>query len=377
MGQTGPISDDDGPAAPGSASHAADRARDAELVTAARAGDPDAFGRLYDAWFDRVHALVVRIVRDRDIAEEVCQDCFLTAWRSLDGLRDPASFGGWLLRIARNRSYDRAGTEARSTPVDDGGLAVIEGTGSGLDAAPTGLEVGARLSRAERPEVAAQDAEIAALVREATAALSERDAEALDLQLRYELTPAEIGEVMGINRNAANQLCHRARARFATAFGARMLWRGLTTGLRPPRGGTGRGRGGGLRARGRRHRRPPCRLLRRVRRAAPAPPRAHRPLRGPAPARRPGAAQGQGRRRAGVVRCTDVGLDRGVDGRGRHRDHCHRSRRGGQRARHADPGPRRLRLLPLPRRHPPASRRRSPPTARRPARRRARPRAGC
>jgi RNA polymerase sigma factor (sigma-70 family) len=225
MRQTGLITDDDGPTT-GSVSHAADRARDTELVMAARAGDPDAFGRLYDAWFDRVHALVLRIVRDRDVAEEVCQDCFLTAWRSLDGLRDPASFGGWLLRIARNRSFDRAGTEARSTPVDDGGLAVIEGTGSGTDAAPAGLEVGARLARAERPEIAAQDAEVAALVREATTALSERDAEALDLQLRYELTPAEIGEVMGINRNAANQLCHRARARFATAFGARMLWRG-------------------------------------------------------------------------------------------------------------------------------------------------------
>ena len=64
------------------------------------------------------------------------------------------------------------------------------------------------------------------LVHEAVATLAPRDAEVLELQLRSELTPAEIGDVLGLNRNAANQLCHRVRGRFATAFRARMLWHG-------------------------------------------------------------------------------------------------------------------------------------------------------
>jgi RNA polymerase sigma factor (sigma-70 family) len=226
MRQTDPMADDDRDGPPGSSRRDDDRRRDAALVEAARAGDQRAFGTLYDAWFDRVHAVVVRIVRDRDVAEEVCQDAFLSAWRNLAGLQDPASFGGWLLRIARNRAFDRSDREGRSTPVDGEGMAVIESTGSSPTSAPAGFDASSRLARAERPEVAAEDDEIAGLVREATAALAERDAEALDLQLRFELTPAEIGEVMGLNRNAANQLCHRARARFATAFGARMLWRG-------------------------------------------------------------------------------------------------------------------------------------------------------
>jgi RNA polymerase sigma factor (sigma-70 family) len=226
MRQTDPMADDDRDGPPGSSRRDDDRRRDAALVEAARAGDQRAFGTLYDAWFDRVHAVVVRIVRDRDVAEEVCQDAFLSAWRNLAGLQDPASFGGWLLRIARNRAFDRSDREGRSTPVDGEGMAVIESTGSSPTSAPAGFDASSRLARAERPEVAAEDDEIAGLVREATAALAERDAEALDLQLRFELTPAEIGEVMGLNRNAANQLCHRARARFATAFGARILWRG-------------------------------------------------------------------------------------------------------------------------------------------------------
>src|SRR5690606_14698329 len=74
------------------------------------------------------------------------------------------------------------------------------------------------------PETAVADGEIVALVHDAVAALGERDAEVLDLQLRSQLSPAEVGEVLDLNRNAANQLCHRVRGRFATAFRARMLW---------------------------------------------------------------------------------------------------------------------------------------------------------
>jgi DNA-binding CsgD family transcriptional regulator len=63
-------------------------------------------------------------------------------------------------------------------------------------------------------------------VWQAAAALGERDTEVLDLQLRQGLTPAELGDVLGINRNAANQLVHRVRKRFEVALKARLLWRG-------------------------------------------------------------------------------------------------------------------------------------------------------
>ena len=196
----------------------ASRARDAEWVGAALAGDADAFARLYDAWSSRVFDLVVRITPNRHVAQDVCQDVFFAAWRNLPNLQDRDAFGGWLLRIARNTALNQASRESRSRAVDDTSFFELMGAG------PSG-DVEARVARAEDPEAAVTDAEIAALVREVAAALDERDAEALDLQLRYEMTPNEIGEVIGVNRNAANQMCHRARKRFATAFGARMLWR--------------------------------------------------------------------------------------------------------------------------------------------------------
>ncbi len=204
---------------------AAVRVRDARLVAAVRAGDESAFGQLYDAWFDRVFDLAQRVVHDPDTAAEIAQDAFLSAWRGLPGLEQPESFGGWLLRIARNAAYNRSRREQRSRPVDEQELAVIEHAGSGAANAPDGFRVEDRLARAESPDVATEDAEVAALVWEAAEALGERDREVLDLQLRHGLTPAEIGEVVGMNRNAANQLVHRLRGRLQSAVQARVLWR--------------------------------------------------------------------------------------------------------------------------------------------------------
>ena len=84
------------------------------LVLAARGGDERAFGELFDRWFDPVHDIAWRIVRDRDTAAEVAQDVFLVAWQGLGTLEQPGSFGGWVRRIARNRALNRLDRERRS-----------------------------------------------------------------------------------------------------------------------------------------------------------------------------------------------------------------------------------------------------------------------
>jgi RNA polymerase sigma-70 factor (ECF subfamily) len=84
------------------AGHAAE---DGELVRSARGGDPGAFSRLYDRYGRVVHGLLLARV-GRDEVDDLVQDVFLTAWRRLDDLRDPAAFGGWIAMIARNRATD-------------------------------------------------------------------------------------------------------------------------------------------------------------------------------------------------------------------------------------------------------------------------------
>jgi RNA polymerase sigma-70 factor, ECF subfamily len=80
-------------------------AEDARLVREARAGDRSAFECLYDRYGRIVHGLLLARTNRNDV-DDLVQDVFLTAWRRLDDLRDPAAFGGWIATIARHRAAD-------------------------------------------------------------------------------------------------------------------------------------------------------------------------------------------------------------------------------------------------------------------------------
>ena len=72
---------------------------DPELVILARGGDHDAFARLVASSIGRLNAIARLILRDYALAEDAVQDCFVDAWRSLPGLRDPERFQAWLTRL--------------------------------------------------------------------------------------------------------------------------------------------------------------------------------------------------------------------------------------------------------------------------------------
>lgn len=77
----------------------------AQLAAAARAGDRSAFAELYERHARMVHGVLLARVPPAD-ADDLVQEVFLAALRSLAALRDPAAFPGWLLTIARNRAND-------------------------------------------------------------------------------------------------------------------------------------------------------------------------------------------------------------------------------------------------------------------------------
>ena len=77
----------------------------AALVRAARDGDREAFGRLYQLYGRMVHGvLLARMPRDE--VDDLVQEVFLKAMRQLGSLREPEAFGGWLAMIARNAVTD-------------------------------------------------------------------------------------------------------------------------------------------------------------------------------------------------------------------------------------------------------------------------------
>ena len=76
---------------------------DAEVIAAVRAGDADAFAALVTKYRERYARYAVRMLGNREDAEEALQDAFVRAYRNLDRLEDPARFGGWLFSILANR----------------------------------------------------------------------------------------------------------------------------------------------------------------------------------------------------------------------------------------------------------------------------------
>lgn len=86
-------------------------------------GDRSAFRTVYEATSAKLLGVTLRILSDRQLAEDVLQDTYLTVWRkagSFDASR--ASPITWLVTIARNRAIDRLRSSAasrRSTSIDD------------------------------------------------------------------------------------------------------------------------------------------------------------------------------------------------------------------------------------------------------------------
>lgn len=91
---------------------------EARLVAAVRAGDREAFARLYDAYGRMVHGILLSRVPYGEV-DDLVQDVFLTALRKIDTLRDDGSFGAWLAMITRNRAMDFHRRSRETTEVEE------------------------------------------------------------------------------------------------------------------------------------------------------------------------------------------------------------------------------------------------------------------
>lgn len=95
----------------------------AELMSQVAAGDRAALRQLYQATSSKLFGVVLRILSDREEAEDVLQDVYVTIWRRAD--RFEAGRAGvmtWISTIARNRAIDRLrarGPLAYAEQVDD------------------------------------------------------------------------------------------------------------------------------------------------------------------------------------------------------------------------------------------------------------------
>lgn len=99
---------------------------DAALVREILAGSEEAAFELVKRFEKPVFALILRMVRDRPLAEDLAQEAFVKAFRALDSFHQDRKFSSWLFKIAHNTTIDHL---RRATPDE----VPLETDGEGLD----------------------------------------------------------------------------------------------------------------------------------------------------------------------------------------------------------------------------------------------------
>ena len=76
--------------------------KDAALVKLAQAGDSEAFGQLVERYENKVYRLARRMSETQEDAEDILQDAFVRAFRSISSFEGRSTFSTWLYRITMN-----------------------------------------------------------------------------------------------------------------------------------------------------------------------------------------------------------------------------------------------------------------------------------
>jgi RNA polymerase sigma-70 factor, ECF subfamily len=163
--------------------------QEVECVRSARSGDAEAFGRLVRKYHRRAISVAYRLLGNAEDANDVSQDAFVRAFRSLGQLEDPARFMPWLTRIVCNLSlnYRRSRKRRAATSLDEAG---------GIDGNIDHTVEGARLPQGNGGEEGLLSEEVNGAVSRAIASLPEHQRLALILFSVEGMPQRQVAEVL-------------------------------------------------------------------------------------------------------------------------------------------------------------------------------------
>ncbi len=170
-------------------------AADDALVRAISAGDGSAMRVLFERYQTRVYRFIVRMVRDRALAEDVLIEVFLAVWRHAGLFAGRSTVSTWLLGIARHKALTALNGRRMEQLDDEVALKIA-------DPAPD-------------PERRLADNDRAALLRRSLNALTPEHREIIDLVYDHGKSVAEIAELLGIPLNTVKTRMFYARKRLA------------------------------------------------------------------------------------------------------------------------------------------------------------------
>lgn len=167
------------------------------LVIRARRGDRQAFAELVGEHHARLVAAARALVGDADAAQDISQEAFIEAYRSLPRLEHPRRFRPWLFSILRHRALNylrSAGKSDRLVPLDEASDRPAEAAGT-------------------------EPSEPFETIRGKLDSLSVRHREILAAKYLEGLSYGEIAQSFGLSVNAARVRCHRAKEKLRELLG--------------------------------------------------------------------------------------------------------------------------------------------------------------
>jgi RNA polymerase sigma factor (sigma-70 family) len=170
---------------------------DSEIINKVLSGDHQAYALLVNRYQSYVFTLALRFTKNREDAEELSQDIFIKAYRSLSDFRGTAKFSTWLYTIVNNTciSFLRKKKLEVHSLNNEKVFEVADNQDSGM-----------------RANMIEQKSKIA-MVNKAIALLGPDDAEIITLFYKSEQSLDEISKILGLETNTAKVRLHRARTR--------------------------------------------------------------------------------------------------------------------------------------------------------------------
>ena len=177
---------------------------DQEIVVLARAGQEAAYRELIRRYERPLFTLLYRMVRDRELAEDLAQETFIKALNAIESYRPEYKFSSWIFKIANNAAIDHLRRRELDTLSLEGSPHAE--TPEAVEA--TALQIG---DRQESPLDAVEARELGGQIEQAIAQLRPEYRSCILLRHVEGRAYEEIAEILGLPLGTVKTYIHRAR----------------------------------------------------------------------------------------------------------------------------------------------------------------------
>jgi RNA polymerase sigma-70 factor (ECF subfamily) len=179
--------------------------RDGRLVRRLKERDERAFREMVEEYGDRVYSLTYRMLGNREEAEDLAQEVFITIFKSIESFRGDSKFSTWLYRVTANHCKNRIKYLARRHDRDRAELnerVEIASAGGSSMSAPR---------PAPRPDAQLEGAQLEQVLQRAIADLEEEQRILVVLRDVEDLSYEEICAITELPEGTVKSRLHRAR----------------------------------------------------------------------------------------------------------------------------------------------------------------------